>query len=196
MGRCRSGHNGAVLKTGGLFGSRFSIFPVFSTGRGSKKLRENRNFSPSFSPFSEKRWSGNTFGDVPKWLKGPVLKTGEYFRSRFSISPVFSTGRGCKKLRENRDFSPSFSPFFRETLEREYIWRCTQAVEGNGLENREVGVENRRGGSNPSISASQSKVRFALIFYSPHQEIAFKASCKPLVIAAAESRLELHSRCA
>ena len=127
---------------------------------------------------------------------GAVLKTGEYFGSRFSIFPVFSTGRGCKKLRENRDFSPSFSPFFRETLEREYIWRCTQAVEGNGLENREVGVENRRGGSNPSISASQSKVRFALIFYSPHQEIAFKASCKPLVIAAAESRLELHSRCA
>ena len=40
----------------------------------------------------------------------------------------------------------------------------TQAVEGTGLENREVGVENRRGGSNPSISASQSKVRFALIF--------------------------------
>ena len=95
---------------------------------------------------------------------GAVLKTGEYFGSRFSIFPVFSTGRGCKKLRENRDFSPSFSPFFRETLEREYIWRCTQAVEGTGLENREVGVENRRGGSNPSISASQSKVRFALIF--------------------------------
>ena len=43
---------------------------------------------------------------------------------------------------------------------------------------------------------SQSKVRFALIFYLPHQEIAFKAPCKPFVIAAAESRLELHSRCA
>ena len=67
-------------------------------------------------------------------------------------------------------------------------------VEGTGLENREVGVENRRGGSNPSISASQSKVRFALIFYLPHQEIAFKAPCKPFAIAAAESRLELHSR--
>ena len=110
-GNYRSGHNGAVLKTGGHFGSRFSIFPVFSTGRGCKKLRENRDFSPSFSPFSEKRWSGNTFGDVPKRLKGPVLKTGEYFGSRFSISPVFSTGCGDKKLRENRDFSPSFSPF-------------------------------------------------------------------------------------
>lgn len=112
---------------------------------------------------------------------GAVLKTGEYFGSRFSIFPVFSTGRGCKKLRENRDFSPSFSPFFRETLEREYIWRCTQAVEGTGLENREVGIENRRGGSNPSISASQSNVRFALIFYLPHQEITFKAPRKPFV---------------
>ena len=137
-----------------------------------------------------------TMGRCQSGHNGAVLKTGEYFGSRFSIFPVFSTGRGCKKLRENRDFSPSFSPFFRETLEREYIWRCTQAVEGTGLENREVGVENRRGGSNPSISASQSKVRFALIFYLPHQEITFKAPCKPFVIAAAESRLELHSRCA
>ena len=68
--------NRKVLKTGEYFGSRISIFPVFSTGRGCKKLRENRDFFPSFSPFSEKRWSGNTFGDVPKRLKGPVLKTG------------------------------------------------------------------------------------------------------------------------
>ena len=29
--------------------------------------------------------------------------------------------------------------------------------------------------------ASQSKVRFALIFYLPHQEITFKAPCKPFV---------------
>ena len=120
-------------------------------------------------------------GNYQSGHNGADLKTGGHFGSRFSISLVFSTGCGDKKLRENRDFSPSFSPFFRETLERKYIWRCTQAVEGTGLENREVGVENRRGGSNPSISASQSKVRFALIFYLPHQEITFKAPCKSFV---------------
>lgn len=65
-----------VLKTGEYFGSYFPIFPVFSTSCGDKKLRENRDFSPSFSPFSEKRWSENIFGDVPKRLKGPVLKIG------------------------------------------------------------------------------------------------------------------------
>lgn len=136
MGRCRSGHNGAGLKTGRAFWKPFSSFACVFNGARRQEIKRKSGF----------------------------------------LSKLLS--------------------FFRETLEREYIWRCTQAVEGNGLENREVGVENRRGGSNPSISASQSKVRFALIFYLPHQEITFKAPCKPFVIAAAESRLELHSRCA
>ena len=76
-------------------------------------------------------------------------------------------------------------------MERKYIWRCTQAVEGTGLENREVGVENRRGGSNPSISASQSKVRFALIFLfaasGNHIQSPLQAVCQN--IAKAHFRL-------
>ena len=124
------------------------------------------------------------------------LENGRVFWKPFFNFPCVFNGLRRQEIKRKSGFLSKFLSFFRETLEREYIWRCTQAVEGNGLENREVGVENRRGGSNPSISASQSKVRFALIFYLPHQEITFKAPCKPLVIAAAESRLELHSKCA
>ena len=103
-----------------------------------------------------------------------------FWKPVFNFPCVFN-GLRRQEIKRKSGFLSKFLSFFRETLEREYIWRCTQAVEGTGLENREVGVENRRGGSNPSISASQSKVRFALIFYLPHQEMTFKAPCKPFV---------------
>ena len=83
----------------------------------------------------------------------------------FNFPCVFN-GLRRQEIKRKSGFLSKFLSFFRETLGREYIWRCTQAVEGTGLENREVGVENRRGGSNPSISASQSKVRFALILFT------------------------------
>ena len=196
MGNYQSGHNGAVLKTGEYFGSRFSIFPVFSTGRAYKKLRKNRDFSPSFSPFFRETLERKYIWRCTQAAEGTGLENGRVFWKPFFNFPCVFNGLRRQEIKRKSGFLSKLLSFFRETLERKYIWRCTQVVEGNGLENREVGVENRRGGSNPSISASQSKVRFALIFYSPHQEIAFKASCKPLVIAAAESRLELHSRCA
>ena len=93
-----------------------------------------------------------------------MREKGKVLRKLFFNFPCVFNGLRLREIKRKSGFLSKFLSFFRETLEREYIWRCTQAAEGTGLENREAGVENRRGGSNPSISASQSKVRFALIF--------------------------------
>ena len=195
MGNYRSGHNGTVLKTGEYFGSRISIFPVFSTGRGCKKLRENRDFSPSFSPFFRETLEREYIWRCTQAVEGTGLENGRAFwKPFFNFLCVFN-GLRRQEIKRKSGFLSKFLSFFRETLEREYIWRCTQAVEGNGLENREVGVENRRGGSNPSISASQSKVRFALIFYLPHQEITFKAPPQAVCQNIAKAHFRLLTDC-
>ena len=112
--------------------------------------------SPLISCIIHSRMEGYRSGH-----NGAVLKPKRPFGSHPPKNLVFPRVSGNQRKQNIGDFSPSFLSFSASLLRDDglniHSWRCTQVAEGSGLENREVGVENRRGGSNPSISATSEQ---------------------------------------
>ena len=145
--------------------------------------------SPLISCIIHSRMEGYRSGH-----NGAVLKSECHFGNGHPKKSVFPRISGNQRKQNIGDFSPSFLSFSASLLRDDglniHSWRCTQVAEGSGLENREVGVENRRGGSNPSISATSEQSSLCSDFFCTHKT-TLSAPCKPFTMASADDNFEL-----